>query len=157
MQTFRRLLMAKTRIIVLKLKKLLRIAVPAALILVLCILLLLLFVFLGKEDNSGENVTPTVATYRAGVYNSVIELNDSFLNLEVVVDSDHINSVRLVNLDESTAAMYPLMEPAAADLSAQLSSGTSLEDVTLSESSKYTQTLLLDSIRSTLEKATVEK
>lgn len=147
--------MAKTRIIVLKLKKLLRVAIPATLILVLFVLLLLLFVTPGKEDNSGESVTPTVATYRAGVYNSVIELNDSFLNLEVVVDSDHINSVRLVNLDEATAAMYPLMEPAAADISAQLSAGTSIEDVTLSESSKYTQTLLLEGIRSTLKKASV--
>ena len=157
MQTFRRLLMAKTRIIVLKLKKLLRIAIPAALIVVLFVLLLLLFVTPKKKDNSGENVTPTVATYRAGVYNSVIELNDSFLNLEVVVDTDHINSVRLVNLDEATAAMYPLMEPAAADLSAQLASGISLEEITLSESSKYTQTLLLEEIRSTLEKAAVEQ
>ncbi len=149
--------MAKTRIIVLKLKKLLRIAIPAALIVVLFVLLLLLFVTPKKKDNSGENVTPTVATYRAGVYNSVIELNDSFLNLEVVVDTDHINSVRLVNLDEATAAMYPLMEPAAADLSAQLASGISLEEITLSESSKYTQTLLLEEIRSTLEKAAVEQ
>ena len=149
--------MAKTRIIFLKLKKLLRIAIPAALIVVLFVLLLLLFVTPKKKDNSGENVTPTVATYRAGVYNSVIELNDSFLNLEVVVDTDHINSVRLVNLDEATAAMYPLMEPAAADLSAQLASGISLEEITLSESSKYTQTLLLEEIRSTLEKAAVEQ
>lgn len=150
--------MAKTRIIVLKLKKLLRIGIPAALVLVLFVLLFVLF-FSPKNDdtNSGESVTPTVATYRAGVYNSVIELGDSFLNLEVVVDTDHINSVRLVNLDDATAAMYPLMEPAAADLSAQLSAGTSLEEITLSESTKYTQTLLLEGIKSTLEKAAVDE
>ncbi len=150
--------MAKTRIIVLKLKKLLRIAIPVALILVLFVLLFVLFLSPKNDDtNNGESVTPTVATYRAGVYNSVIELNDSFLNLEVVVDTDHINSVRLVNLDEATAAMYPLMEPAAADLNAQLSAGTPLEEVTLSESSKYTQTLLLEGIKSTLEKASISE
>lgn len=149
--------MAKTRIIVLKLKKLLRIAIPVALILVLFVLLFVLFLSPGDNDNNGEPVTPTVATYRAGVYNSVIELNDSFLNLEVVVDTDHINSVRLVNLDEATAAMYPLMEPAAADLNAQLSAGTPLDEVTLSESSKYTQTLLLEGIKSTLEKASISE
>ena len=150
--------MAKTRIIVLKLKKLLRIGIPAALGLALLILLFALFVS-PKEDNTdnGENVSPTMATYRAGVYNSVIELGDSFLNLEVIVDTDHINSVRLVNLDDATAAMYPLMEPAAADISAQLASGTALDEVTLSESSKYTQTLLLEGIQSTLEKATVKE
>ena len=148
--------MAKTRIIVLKLKKLLRIGIPAALIVVLLVLFFALFVS-PKEDNTatGENVSPTMATYRAGVYNSVIELGDSFLNLEVVVDADHINSVRLVNLDDATAAMYPLMEPAAADISAQLASGTALDEVTLSESSKYTQTLLLEGVRNTLEKAMI--
>ncbi|MBR6536480.1 MAG: hypothetical protein IKT67_04705 [Lachnospiraceae bacterium] len=149
--------MAKTRIIVLKLKKLLRIGIPSLLALVLLILLIVWFVSPENGNNSGENVTPTVATYRAGVYNSVVELGDSFLNLEVVVDTDHINSVRLVNLDEATAAMYPLMEPAAADLSAQLSSGVALEELTLSESTKYTQTLLLEGIKSTLEKAVVSE
>ncbi len=150
--------MAKTRIIVLKLKKLLRIGIPVALVLVLFVLLLVFFVSpKNNHTDNGEPITPTVATYRAGVYNSVIELGDSLLNLEVVVDTDHINSVRLVNLDEATSAMYPLMEPAAADISAQLSAGTALSDVTLSESSKYTQTLLLEGVRSTLEKAMVEE
>ncbi|MCH5272382.1 MAG: hypothetical protein J1E35_01785 [Lachnospiraceae bacterium] len=146
--------MAKTRIFVLKLKKLLRVAIPAAIALVLFIFLLLLFSSPDKkEDGSGETVTPSAATYRAGVYTSVIELNDSLLNLEVVLDTDHINSVRLVNLDEATAAMYPLMEPAAADISAQLAAGTALDDITISQSSKYTQLLLIDGIRATLEKA----
>lgn len=146
--------MAKTRIIVLKLKKLLRIAIPAALVLVLFLLIILLFSSPDDSENSVEPVTPTVAAYRPGVYTSVIALSDSMLNLEVVVDSDHINSVRLVNLDEATAAMYPLIEPAAADLSEKLSAGTPLDEITLSESSKYTQTLLLNGIRATLEKAT---
>ena len=146
--------MAKTRIIVLKLKKLLRIAIPATLVLVFLVLMFVLFFSpKDKDSDNDEIITPTVATFRAGVYNSVMELNDSFLNLEVIVDTDHINSVRLVNLDEATAAMYPLMEPAAADISAQLAAGTPLEEVTLSESSKYTQTLLLNSIRNTLAKA----
>ena len=145
--------MAKTRIIVLKLKKLLRIAVPVAIVLVLFLFFLLFFSPSGEDEGNGETVTPSSATYRAGVYTSVMELNDSFLNLEVVVDENHIKSVRLVNLDEATAAMYPLMEPAVADISAQLSAGTALSDIALSESSRYTQTLLLDGIRATLEKA----
>lgn len=149
--------MAKTRIVVLKLKKLLRIAVPVVLIALFFVLFLVFFSSSGDDTGETDIDVPTVATYRAGVYTSVIELGDSFLNLEVVVDTDHINSVRLVNLDEATAAMYPLMEPAAADISAQLAAGTLLEDVTLSESSKYTQTLLLEEIKSTLEKATVAK
>lgn len=150
--------MAKTRIIVLKLKKLLRIVIPAAIVLVLFLVLFFLFSSSDKKgEGNGEPVTPSAATYRAGVYTSVIELNDSLLNLEVVLDTDHIKSVRLVNLDVATAAMYPLMTPAAADISAQLAAGTSLDDITLSESSKYTQMLLLDGIRATLEKAELKK
>ncbi len=149
--------MAKTRIIVLKLKKLLRIVIPAAIVLVLFLVLFFLFSSGKKEEGNGEPVTPSAATYRAGVYTSVIELNDSLLNLEVVLDTDHIKSVRLVNLDVATAAMYPLMTPAAADISAQLAAGTSLDDITLSESSKYTQMLLLDGIRATIEKAELKE
>lgn len=150
--------MAKTRIIVLKLKKLLRIVIPAAIVLVLFLVLFFLFSSSDKKgEGNGEPVTPSAATSRAGVYTSVIELNDSLLNLEVVLDTDHIKSVRLVNLDVATAAMYPLMTPAAADISAQLAAGTSLDDITLSESSKYTQMLLLDGIRATLEKAELKK
>ena len=148
--------MAKTRIIVLKLKKFLHIAIPVTLSVVFLILLFLLFRPSDSPDSSGTTGTaPTFSTYRAGVYTSVISLNDSSLNLEVVVDSDHINSVRLVNLDEATAAMYPLMEPATADISSQLASGIPLEEVTISESSKYTQMLLLEHIEATLEKALI--
>lgn len=149
--------MAKTRIIVLKLKKLLRIVIPAAIVLVLFLVLFFFFSSGKKEEGNGEPVTPSAATYRAGVYTSVIELNDSLLNLEVVLDTDHIKSVRLVNLDVATAAMYPLMTPAAADISAQLAAGTSIDDITLSESSKYTQMLLLEGIRATLEKAALKE
>lgn len=151
--------MAKTRIIVLKLKKILRIAIPVALGLVFLIVFFAFF-FAAKDSQKtdlSEQITPTMATYRAGVYNSVIALNDSYLNLEVVVDTDHINSVRLVNLDEATSAMYPLMEPAIAEISNQLCTGIAPEEVVLSESSKYTQTLLLEGIKSTLEKAVVSE
>ena len=146
--------MAKTRIIVLKLKKLLRIGIPAALVVVLLFLFFALFVS-PKNDNTGngENVTPTVATYHAGVYNSVIELGDSFLNLEVVVDTDHINSVRLVNLDDATAAMYPLMEPALESLSDQIQESQSLDHLSYSEESQYTSMMLIDAIQTALNKA----
>ena len=83
----------------------------------------------------------------------LLELNDTLLGLEVVLDKDHINSVRLVNLDEATQTMYPLIEPALTDISNQLSAGVALSDIVLSESSKYTQTLLLNHIRDTIAKA----
>ena len=142
--------MGKTKIVVLKKKKL----IYGAMLLILAILLLSLIVIFSSHDTEDTPATQeTGVIYRAGVYTSVIELNDTLLGLEVVLDKDHINSVRLINLDEATQTMYPLMEPALNDISNQLSAGIALADITLSESSKYTQTLLLNSIRDTIAKA----
>ena len=78
------------------------------------------------------------------------------LNIEVVVDENHINSVRLVNIDESIATMYPLMQPAIESISEQLCKDVALDDIVLSDSSKYTQTMLLQAVEETLKKAAVK-
>ena len=142
--------MVKTKIVVLKKKKL----IYGAMLLILAIVLLSLLVIFSSNQNSDTPATQeTGVIYRAGVYTSVLELNDTLLSLEVVLDKDHINSVRLVNLDEATQTMYPLIESSLTDISNQLSAGIALSDIILSESSKYTQTLLLNHIRDTIAKA----
>ena len=142
--------MVKTKIIVLKKKKL----IYGTMLFILAILLVsLILIFFSKDTNETPATQETSAIYRAGVYTSVIELNDTLLSLEVVLDKNHINAVYLVNLDEATQTMYPLIEPALTDISNQLAAGTALSDIILSESSKYTQTLLLNSIRNTIAKA----
>lgn len=73
-----------------------------------------------------------------------------------MLDKDHINSIRLINLEDSVATMYPLMEPALDALAEQLTGGVALEDIKLSEESKYTQLLLMEVINQTLAKAAVE-
>ncbi len=72
---------------------------------------------------SVEDFYKTEATYRAGVYTCGISLNDTVLSLEIVLDKDHINSIRLINLEDSVATMYPLMEPALDALAEQLTGG----------------------------------
>ena len=142
--------MVKTKIVVLKKKKL----IYGTMFIILAILLIsLIFIIFSDTNNDTPATQETSVIYRAGVYNSVLELNNTLLGLEVVLDKDHINSVRLVNLDEATQTMYPLIEPALTDISNQLSAGVALSDIVLSESSKYTQTLLLNSIRETIAKA----
>ena len=142
--------MVKTKIVVLKKKKL----IYGTMFIILAILLIsLIFIIFSDTNNDIPATQETSVIYRAGVYNSVLELNNTLLGLEVVLDKDHINSVRLVNLDEATQTMYPLIEPALTDISNQLSAGVALSDIVLSESSKYTQTLLLNSIRETIAKA----
>ena len=101
------------------------------------------------KDDNGD--------YRAGVYTSAVALGDSEIELEIVLDSDHINSIRFVNMEESGAAtMYPLMEPALQELTEQLTDDIAPEDVVWNENFKYTQMLLMEVINAILEKAAVE-
>ncbi|MBE5962786.1 MAG: hypothetical protein E7256_15650 [Lachnospiraceae bacterium] len=143
--------MSKTKIVVVKLKQIIYAGIFAVLGIILIILLISLF-------KSGSDTTAAVsdtAKYKAGVYTSVIALNGTNLNLEVVVDKDHVNSVRIVNLDEVITTMYPLVEPSINDIAEQLCSDVDIEDITLSEDRKYTSQLLFDAVKATLNKAIV--
>lgn len=103
-----------------------------------------------KDDATSSKNNPD---YKPGVYTSQMKLNNASLNLEIVVDADHIKSVRFVNLDDSVTTMYPLVEPSLETISEQLYNDVPVNEVVLSKDSKYTQTLLLDTITSTLKKA----
>ena len=80
------------------------------------LILLLIFMFLPRQKDK----TAETMKYVAGVYTSTIQFNDSTIDVQVVVDEDQINSVSLVNLDETVATMYPLMEPAVEKLADQI-------------------------------------
>ena len=111
----------------------------------------------GDEDTAAETTTAEAAVYNPGIYNSQMQLGDTTLNLEIVVDESQIKSVSLVNLDESVTTMYPLVKPSLEFLEEELVAGTPIDDITVSEKSKYTQTMLIDGIKNALSKATVEQ
>ncbi|MEY8516276.1 hypothetical protein AALC25_04955 [Lachnospiraceae bacterium 29-84] len=140
---------SKTKIVVLHLKELVYTAIFA----VLGILLILLLVFMFLPDKKSKPVQETMQ-YTAGVYTSSIQLNDNAIDVEVVVDDNHINSISLVNLDEATAAMYPLMQPALDNLSQQIYEKQSLENISYGDDNQYTSMVLLQAIQTALEKAT---
>lgn len=148
--------MSKTKIVVLQLKEIVYTAIFVALGIVL--ILLLIFMFVGKKDNTLADVNQQDSVkYTAGVYNTSLTLNDNVLNLEVVIDQNHINSVRLLNIDEAISTMYPLIEPSLSKIEQQLVSGVSLDELEYAEDSKYTQMLLVDAIKATLDKATPDE
>lgn len=142
--------MSKTKIVVVHLKEIIYTALFAGLGVLLIILLI--FMFIKKGDDSTATMTSDL--YIPGVWTSTIVLNDTSLNLEVVVDKDHINSVSIVNIDESIATLYPLVETSLVGIEEQLLNGSNIDNITLTEDSKYTQTLLIDAIKMTLAKAT---
>lgn len=143
---------SKTKIVVLHLKELVYTAIFAT----LGILLIILLIFMFLPDSKDKDTKET-ATYTAGVYTSSIQLNDNAIDVEVVVDESHINSISLVNLDETTAAMYPLMQPALDNLSQQIYEKQSLEDISYENDNQYTSMVLLNAIESALEKAAGEE
>ena len=95
--------------------------------------------------------------YVAGVYTSTIQFNDSTIDVQVVVDEDQINSVSLVNLDETVATMYPLMEPAVEKLADQIVAKQSTDEITYSEDNQYTSMVILNAVNDALKKAAVQQ
>ena len=139
---------SKTKIVVLHLKE----VVYTAIFAVLGILLILLLIFMFLPDDK-DKATEETMKYTAGGYTSSIQLNDNAIDVEVVVDENHINSITLVNLDEATAAMYPLMQPALDNLTEQIYEKQSLENISYGDDNQYTSMVLLNAIHSALEKA----
>lgn len=148
--------MSKTKIVVIQMKEIIYTALFIGAGIVLIILLVLLFKPSGNEADTPETASTAEAVYKAGTYTSQLSLNNTALNLEVIVDKDRIKSVRLVNLDEAVTTMFPLLEPALKEIETQLINGQNIDAITISDSSRYTQTLLIDAIAAILDKAAVK-
>lgn len=138
---------SKTKIVVLHMKEIIYTAIFAALGILLIILLA--FMFFPKQEKT-SNSTPK---YIPGIYTSTVTLNNTNLEIEVVVDSSHINAIRFTNLDESVATMYPLVQPAIESIAAQIYDTQSLENIAYSEKSPYTSQVILNAIEDALQKA----
>lgn len=140
---------AKTKIVVLHMKELIYTAIFVGLGILLIILLL--FMFLPKEEE-GESM-PTMNHYVAGVYSSSIMFNDNTVDVQVIVDENRINSISLVNLDDTVTTMYPLMEPAVESISKQVIEKQSTEGITYNSENQYTSIVILNAIENALSKA----
>ena len=151
--------MSKTKIVVLRMKEVVYTAVFAG---IGILLLIILFFIFGRQDSpksestqsnvSNESSTyKNDAVYRAGIYESQFVIGENTINLEVALDEAQIKSVKVKNLDESVETMYPLMKSAVKDVSKQLSSGVSIDEVVLSKNSMYTEKLVLDAVKTVLD------
>lgn len=141
---------AKTKLVVFQMKEL----IYTGIFVVLGILFILLFIFMFLPKEKAEPSTVDSASpYVAGVYTSSIVFHNQALEVEVVVDKDHINSVRLINLSETVTTMYPLFEPVLESIRTQLIEGQSIDKITYPAESQYTSQVLLESIRLALKKA----
>ena len=140
---------AKTKIIVLHMKEVIYTGIFLLLAVILAIVLFFMFGPGQKKSASAD----AKSRYKPGIYTSSIDLNENTFDLQLTVDSDRVTSIRLVNLSESTAAMFPLMEPALESLASQIYTSQSLENIQYSEDQKYTSMILLNAIETALKKA----
>ena len=86
--------------------------------------------------------------------------NHNIIFFHIQLRSMHVNcvqSVSMVNLDETVETMYPLMEPALESISAQIYETQSLDNITYEANNQYTTEVLLMAIEDALNQAKVEK
>ncbi len=124
----------QTRIIILKMKEIIYTVIFILFMLVLIFLLIYMFGAKKETKNADEGVQ--TSTYTPGTYTSSIILNDNKVDISVTVDENNIKDVSIVNLEESVAAMYPLLTTAVDDISSQLSQGKALTELNYDPNSK---------------------
>lgn len=142
---------SKTKIVVLHLKELIYTGIFA--ILGILFIILLIIMFLPRNKDKDTTIPQPSNSYMPGVYTTSLVLNDNVVDIEVTVDESNINDIRIVNLDEAVTAMYPLIEPAFEDLVIQICENQSLDGITYADDNKYTSMVLLDAIKTSLQKA----
>lgn len=161
---------AKTKIVVLHMKELIYTAIFAALGILFIVLLVMMFLPDKKEDSGPDTASPDAsapengataassdALYIPGVYTTELVLGNQSIDVEVIVDKNSITSIRMVNLNEAITTMYPLLEPTFESICSQVYELQTLEGVTYSSDSKYTSLVLLETIKSSLEKASAAR
>lgn len=141
---------AKTKIVVLHMKELIYTLIFAGLGILLIVLLLFMFLPRKADDKS----VPTM-NYVAGVYTSSVLFGDHTVDVQVIVDENRIQSISMVNLDETVATMYPLMQPALENIGEQVIDKQSTEGITYNADNQYTSVVLLNAIENALAKAEI--
>ena len=142
---------SKTRIVVLHLKELIYTGIFA--VLGILFLLLLIIMFLPGKSQTPEGGGEESDRFVPGKYTTSVILGNSSIDVEVVVDANNINSIRLVNLDEAVTTMYPLMEPALENIADQVVEKQTTEGITYNADYQYTSVVLLNAIENALAKA----
>ena len=150
---------AKTKIVVLHMKELIYTGIFAVLGILFVILLVVMFLPDKKAPaapapDTENKETASNSLYIPGIYTTELVLGDQNINVEVIVDTNTITSIRMVNLNDAVTTMYPLLEPTFESICEQVYTLQSLENITYSAENKYTSLVLLEVIRNSIDKAT---
>lgn len=157
---------SNTKIVVIHMKELI---IGAAIAVAVIILLIFTIVSLsGKSRSTGNTTGSKVSsakttsstniknTYTPGVYTTSITLNGNPVDIQVTVDKDNINSIEMVNVSEAITTMYPMLQNSFQELADSVIQNGSTQNITYNSDNKYTSTMLLNAIQTTLDKATIQ-
>ncbi|MDO4169608.1 MAG: hypothetical protein Q4D45_06850 [Lachnospiraceae bacterium] len=143
---------SNTKVVVFKAKELIYTGI--FLLLGILLVLLLIFMFLpANKEKKADSKTEETVNYIPGVYTSTIQLGENTLDVQVTVDSQKVKSVNIEQLDDSVKTMYPLIEPSITSINEQLSTISSIEDLSFEDESQYTNTILKQAIKNAVKKA----
>lgn len=141
----------RTKIVVLHLKELIYTAIFAG----LGVLLVILLCFMFAGNKAKEPAKETI--YVPGVYSASFQMNDNAIEVQVIVDENHINDIAFNNMEESVSAMYPLMEPAMESIQKQVYEKQSLDNITYEANNQYTTEVLVMAIKDAIDQAKVKQ
>lgn len=160
---------SQTRIVILKMRTVIYTGIFIFLILILGVLLFLMFGRKGDASSDPSSAGTASAKghasavvadgssplYCPGSYHTVVSLGNQAVGVGVTVSSNRIESIQLENLDNEVKTTYPLLEPAMTDLKQQILAAQTTEGLCYQKSMQYTQSALLESIHTALQKASV--
>lgn len=158
---------SQTRIVILKMRTIVYTGIFIFLVLVLGVLLYLMFGRPAENTGSSDASSPASSTvsstanvsgtgtslYYPGCYSAVLKLGDHSVDVNVTVNSNRIESIRLAELTDELSNSYPLLEPAAEDLDQKIAATQSTEYLTYDENMQYTQMALTEAVKTALSKA----
>lgn len=139
---------AQTKILVVKMKQIIYTVIFTVLAIIFIILLALIISGKAHQKNIDSK-----STYSPGIYQTSLSLSSYPVELEVVVDSEQIKSIDLINLSDSVATMYPLIESSLEDITKQVKEKNTTEGLTFDDDNKYTSIVLVNAINKALNKA----
>lgn len=145
---------AKTKIVVFHLKELIYTGLFIALGILFIILMVLMFS--PSHSKKKHRSTEEQALYTPGVYTTQITLGNATVDIEMITDRDRIHSLRIVNIEEDIATMYPLIRPTFDEIASRVIENQSTKGISYSRDTQYTTKLLLDAIEKNILKATCQ-
>ncbi len=147
---------SQTRIVILKMRTVIYTGIFIFFILVLSVLLFLMF---GRKTESSTDPAPAAASitsrYYPGSYHSVLTLGEHSVNINVTVSSNRIESIQLQDVSPEVLDAYPVLEPAAKNLTEKILAAQSTDALVYEETMQYTQSALLHTIQTALQKAAI--